>query len=155
MGKLKRVVVVLLSLIILISLTACGKNVEGQLKGNTFELVEESGDVLGDITFEDNGEYRVKDKDPFGGEGVGKYEVVSKEDKDYLLFKSVPDNAGDYLEETVFKDNSDNNVYIWLIKDNKLDGFEYDEFYQYLGSIKDIDKSKINLTGTSYELKKK
>lgn len=116
MYKLKRVCVVVMSLVVLVTLTACGKGAEGQLKGKSFELVEESGDVLGDITFEDNGEYRVKDKDPFGGEGVGKYEVVSKGDKDYLVFNSVPDNAGEFLEDTL----SYNGSTMWMLNNMKL-----------------------------------
>lgn len=135
MYKLKRVFVVVMSLVVLVTLTACGKGAEGQLKGKSFELVEESGDVLGDITFEDNGEYRVKDKDPFSGEGVGKYEVVSKEDKDYLLIKSTPDNAGKYFEET--EPDIDEN-YFWELDIDNLTlmslvtkGKDYKKFDEY------------------------
>ncbi|ASE35695.1 hypothetical protein [Mammaliicoccus sciuri] len=155
MYKLKRVCVVVMSLFVLVMLTACGKGAEGQLKGESFELVEESGDVLGDITFEDNGEYRVKDKDSFGGEGVGKYEVVSKGDKDYLLFKSVPDNAGDYFRDSLEKTNEENDAFIWALGDNKLISFEYDEFYQYSESLSEFDVSKIRLTSSIIEMKRK
>lgn len=138
-----------MSLVLLVTLTACGKNAEGQLKGQSFELVEESGDVLGDITFEDNGEYRVKDKDLFGGEGVGKYEVVSKGDKDYLVFNSVPDDVGEYLTLTdddldyhyVWEYNLDNMsvIPISLEKDDgntyNLDDFEGNEIKRKPSSV--------------------
>lgn len=91
----------------------------------------------------------MKDKDLFGGEGVGKYEVVSKGDKDYLVFNSVPDDVGEYLTLTdddldyhyVWEYNLDNMsvIPISLEKDDgntyNLDDFEGNEIKRKPSSV--------------------
>nr|WP_263314238.1 hypothetical protein [Mammaliicoccus sp. Marseille-Q6498] len=100
-------------------LTGCG-GAEGKLKGKTFSA-EMNGEILGQLTFKENGVIDVKGNN--SETGSVSYEIIDEDGEEFIKIFNRPStvNISDFLGNTAeFESEKDKYIYYWKFNEKEM-----------------------------------